>query len=320
MMERVPLRELELTPLGLGCAPIGGLFEAVGEDQARATVAAARAAGVRTFDTAPLYGYGTSERRLGRALSGCPRGDFVVSTKVGRLLVARDGAEAEHASVWSAAPELRPIFDFSADGVRRSLEASLERLGLDRIDVALIHDPDDHLEQALREAAPALARLRDEGVIGAFGAGMNQAPALTRFARETDVDCVMVAGRYTLLDQSAGDELLPTCLERGVGVLAAGVFNSGVLAAPTADAAYDYERAPTTIVERAARIGGVCARYNLPIAAAAMAFPARHPAVRCVVVGARSPEEMALDAELFARPVPEGLWAELADEGLIPRT
>lgn len=320
MMERVPLRELELTRLALGCAPIGGLFEAVGEDQARATVAAARAAGVRTFDTAPLYGYGTSERRLGLALAGCPRDEFVISTKVGRLLVAREGAAAEQGAVWSAAPDLRPVFDFSADGVRRSLEASLERLGLDRIDVALIHDPDDHLEQALRETAPALARLRDEGLIAAFGAGMNQAPALTRFARETDVDCVMVAGRYTLLDQSAGEELLPTCLERGVGVLAAGVFNSGVLATPAAGAAYDYATAPATIVERAARIGGVCARYDVPIAAAAMAFPARHPAVRCVVVGARSPEEMAVDAELFARPVPEGLWADLADEGLIPST
>ena len=203
MIERVPLRDLALTRLALGCAPIGGLFEAVGEDQARATVDAAWAAGVRT--STPRR---TTARHL-RAPSRCtlspdaPRDELVISTKVGRLLVARDGAAARDGRDGSAAPDLHAVFDFSADGVRRSLEASLERLGLDRIDVALIHDPDDHLEQALRETAPALARLRDEGLIAAFGAGMNQAPALTRFARETDVDCVMVAGRYTLLDQSA---------------------------------------------------------------------------------------------------------------------
>ena len=320
MIEQVPLRDLELTRLALGCAPIGGLFEAVGEDQARATVDAAWAAGVRTFDTAPLYGYGTSERRLGLALAGCPRDELVISTKVGRLLVARDGAAAQEAAIWSAAPDLHAVFDFSADGVRRSLEASLERLGLDRIDVALIHDPDAHLEQALRVTAPALARLRDEGLIAAFGAGMNQAPALTRFARETDVDCVMVAGRYTLLDQSAADELLPTCLERGVGDPRRGGVQQRRARHPAAGARTTTRRAPATIVERAARIGGVCARYELPIAAAAMAFPARHPRGALRRGRARSPEEMAVDAELFARPLPEGLWAELADEGLIRGT
>jgi len=319
LVERVALGAsgLEITRLALGCAPIGGLFEPVAEDDARATVVAAYAAGVRTFDTAPLYGYGTSERRLGAALAGHPRDELVVSTKVGRLLEPRDGGPVEQAEAWPDAPSLRPVFDFSRDGVLRSLEASLERLGMDRIDLALIHDPDDHLEQALRETAPALASLRDEGVIAAFGAGMNQAPALARFVRETDVDCVLVAGRYTLLDQSAADELLPACLEHEVAVLAGGVFNSGVLAGPAARAAYDYRAAPPGVVERAGRIGAVCARYGLPIAAAAMAFPLRHPAVRAVVVGARSPDEMATDAALFARRVPAALWDELAYEGLL---
>jgi D-threo-aldose 1-dehydrogenase len=313
----VTLRGLQLTRLALGCAPLGGLFEPVGEDQARATVVAAHAAGVRTFDTAPLYGYGTSERRLGSALAGLRRDELVISTKVGRLLAPRDGGPVEDDRVWPGAHDLRAVFDFSADGVRRSLEASLERMGLDGVDIVLIHDPDDHLEQALRDTAPALARLRDEGLITAFGVGMNQTPALTRFVLETDVDCVMVAGRYTLLDQSAADELLPTCLERAVAVLVAGVFNSGVLAKPAAQARYDYATASTAMVERAVRIERVCAGYDVPIAAAAMAFPLRHPAVQSVVVGARSPEEMAADAALFARPVPGEMWDALAEAGLL---
>jgi D-threo-aldose 1-dehydrogenase len=313
----VTVRGLELTRLALGCAPLAGLFEPVGEDQARATVLAAHAAGVRMFDTAPLYGYGTSERRLGSALAALRRDELVISTKVGRLLAPRDGAPVEDDRVWPGAHDLRAVFDFSADGVRRSLEASLERMGLDRVDIALIHDPDDHLEQALRDTAPALARLRDEGLITAFGVGMNQTPALTRFVLETDVDCVMVAGRYTLLDQSAADELLPTCLERAVAVLVAGVFNSGVLAKPAAQARYDYATASTAMVERAMRIERACGGFDVPIAAAAMAFPLRHPAVQSVVVGARSAEEMAADAALFARPVPAELWDALAEAGLL---
>jgi D-threo-aldose 1-dehydrogenase len=313
----VTLRGLELTRLALGCAPLAGLFEPVGEDQARATVLAAHAAGVRMFDTAPLYGYGTSERRLGSALAALRRDELVISTKVGRLLAPRDGGAVEDDRVWPGAHDLRAVFDFSADGVRRSLEASLERMGLERVDIALIHDPDGHLEQALRDTAPALARLRDEGLITAIGVGMNQTPALTRFVLETDVDCVMVAGRYTLLDQSAADELLPSCLERAVAVLVAGVFNSGVLAKPAAQARYDYAIASTAMVERAMRIERVCAGYDVPIAAAAMAFPLRHPAVQSVVVGARSPEEMAADAALFARPVPGELWDALAEADLL---
>jgi D-threo-aldose 1-dehydrogenase len=310
-------RGLELSRLALGCAPIGGLLERVGEDQARATVAAAHAVGVRTFDTAPLYGYGTSERRLGSALAAFPRTELVISTKVGRLLVPDHLEPEEQDDVWPGAPPLRPVFDFSADGVRRSLEASLERMGLDRVDIALIHDPDEDLEQALRETAPALVRLREEGLITAFGAGMNQTKALTRFVREADVDCVMVAGRYTLLDQSAADELLPASLDRGVAVLAAGVFNSGLLAKPSAHATYDYATAPPALIQRALRIEEVCARFDVPIAAAAMAFALRHPAVRCIVVGARSPEEMTADAALFARPIPGEMWDALADSGLM---
>lgn len=299
--------------LALGCAPIGGLFEPVDDATAVATVDAAWDAGIRAFDTAPQYGFGLSERRLGAALAGRPREELVVSTKVGRLLVPRDGgAPPPELAYFPDAPPLRAILDFSRDGVLRSLESSLGRLGLDRVDIALIHDPDDHMDVALGEAYPALEELRGEGVLSAIGAGMNHAGRLTRIVRETDVDCVLIAGRYTLLDRSAAEELLPACERRGVAVLAAGVFNSGVLARPDAGATYDYEAAPPEVVARARRIEAVCERHGVPLAAAAMAFPLRHPAVSTVVVGARSPEEVAGDAILLDRPIPEGLWEELA--------
>jgi D-threo-aldose 1-dehydrogenase len=293
---------IELAPLGLGTAPLGGLYDAVGDEAAHAVVARAWDHGMRYFDTAPYYGSGLAERRLGAALRGRPRDQFVVSTKVGRLL--RPGTSA-----WPGAPGLEAYFDFSRDGTLRSLDESLERLGLDHIDVTLVHDPDDHYVQARDEALPALARLRDEGVVGAIGVGMNHTEPLCRFAREADVDCFLVAGRYTVLDRSAAEELLPLCEERGVAVIAGGVFNSGVLAGGDM---YDYEPAPSDVLERVARLHVTCASWGVPLQAAAVQFPLRHAAVVSVLVGCRTPLEVDEDARLSALELPEGLWEELA--------
>jgi D-threo-aldose 1-dehydrogenase len=290
--------------LGLGGAPLGNLYEPVSEEEARATVDAAWDAGVRFYDTAPLYGHGLSERRLGEALRGRPRDQYRVSTKVGRVLV--DGVDPD--SVFVDVPPVRPVFDFSHDGVLRSFEASLERLGLDRVDVLLVHDPDDHEADALAGAFPALRRLRDEGVVGAIGAGMNQTAMLARFVDEAAVDCVLVAGRWTLLDRRAGDELLPLCAERGVDVIAGGVFNSGLLARPADGATYDYATASADLVAAARRIDAVCREHGVPIRAAAMAFAARHPSVTTVLTGARAADEIRSNAADFARPVPDELW------------
>jgi D-threo-aldose 1-dehydrogenase len=303
---------LTVTRLGLGCAPIGGLYEPVSDADAHAVVERAWELGLRLFDTAPLYGSGLSERRLGVALRGCPRAELVLSTKVGRRLRANGKPD----TMFEGALPLEPFFDFSADGVVRSLDESLERLGLDRVDVVHIHDPDDHFEEARTGAYPALERLRDEGVVGAIGVGMNQAELLTRFARETDVDCLLLAGRYTLLDTHALAELLPLCLERGIAVIAGGVFNSGILTG--GDGHFDYRPAPPELGARVRRLVDVCARWDVPLPAAALQFPLGHPAVACVLAGCRSPAEVAEDVRLFELEVPSGLWDDLRAENLLP--
>ncbi|MEV3979741.1 aldo/keto reductase [Nonomuraea sp. NPDC049758] len=303
---------IDLPRVGLGGAPLGNLYQAVSGEQARATVDAAWDSGVRLFDTAPHYGLGLSERRLGAALA--ERSGYVLSTKVGRLVVPSQVRDDDE--MFDVPVGLGREWDFSADGVRDSLEDSLARLGLPEIDIALIHDPDDHLEQALAEAYPALAELREQGVVKAIGVGMNQWQAPLRFVRETGVDVVMLAGRYTLLDQS-GLPLLDECAERGVRVLAAGVFNSGLLATPAPSGTFDYAPAPAPLLDRAARIAAVCERHGVSLPQAAMAFPLRHPAVASIVLGARAPEEVLANAALWSRPVPEELWLELAGEGLL---
>ena len=308
---RSPVR---VTELSLGGAAIGNLFTEVSDDDARAAVDAAWDGGIRTFDTAPHYGLGLSERRLGDALRHRPRDEYVISTKVGRLLVpAGPGSQAERDTEGFAVPA-RCVrrFDYSADGVRRSLEASLGRLGLDRVDIALIHDPDDHGEQALREAYPALEELRAAGAVRAIGVGMNQAELLTRFVTDTDVDAVLVAGRYTLLDKTAARELLPAALRRGVSVIAGGVFNSGVLAAPVTGAAYDYHAAPDELIARARRLAETCAGFGVPLRAAAARFPLTHPAVASVLIGARSAAEVTDALRLRDLDIPAALWGSLA--------
>lgn len=316
---RTPLgrTNLEVTRLGLGTAPLGGLFEAVDEEAALATVERAYEWGVRFFDTAPLYGHGLAERRLGRVLSSKPREDVVLATKVGRLLradVPRDPAQP----VWRGVSDVNPVFDFSFDGVLRSVEESLARLGLDRIDVLYLHDPDAHYEEALNGAFPALERLRSEGVIAAVGAGMNQVEMLVRFAREADFDCFLVAGRYTLLDHQALPELLPLCLERGIAVVVGGVYNSGILANPSHGATFDYRPASRDRLAQARRLQTVCHRHGVTLMAAALQFPLAHPAIASVLVGARSVTELDQAVEQVSARIPHDLWAELRGEGLLP--
>ncbi|GAA1819791.1 aldo/keto reductase [Luedemannella flava] len=298
--------------LAVGTAPLAGLYEPVSAAAAADTLEAAWAGGVRLFDTAPHYGAGLAERRLGEFLRGRSRDGYTVVTKVGRLLVPGRAAHDEEGFVGGPSDLVR-VRDYSADGVRRSLEESLTRLGLDRVDVALIHDPDDHWDEAVAGAFPALARLRDEGVVRAIGAGMNQSAMLARFVRETDVDVVLVAGRYTLLDREAAAELLPLCAERGVGVLVGGAFNSGILADPNPGARFNYAPADPAVLGRARAMQRLCAAYGLPLAAAALQFPLRHPAVSAVVAGVRSAAEIREDLALLEVPVPEELWAALND-------
>jgi D-threo-aldose 1-dehydrogenase len=293
---------MDFPRIGLGTAALGGLFAAVDDEAAARTIDRAWERGIRFFDTAPLYGHGLSERRVGRALAGRPRDEFVLSTKIGRLL--REGAPADPGqSFWKGAAAANPVFDFSGEGAVRSLEESLERLGLGRIDIVLIHDPDDHQDEALRGAYPALARLREEGVVRAVGVGTNRTATATRLAQEADLDCVLLAGRYTLLDRSAAD-VLPLL----GAVIAGGVFNSGLLAG---GATFDYEAAPLDVLQRVAELRAVCEAHGVPLKAAALQFPLRHPAVTSLLLGPRSAAELDENLDLLEATVPDELWGEL---------
>jgi D-threo-aldose 1-dehydrogenase len=300
-----------LGSLVFGGASIGGLYAPISDEAAAATLKATWDAGIRAFDTAPHYGVGLSERRIGDFLAGRPRAEFAVCTKVGRRLVPAAGP-VDGAEQFYDTPALSRVRDYSADGALRSLEDSLRRLRLDRVDIALIHDPDDQMAEALDGAYPALARLRADGTVGAIGVGVNSASVAEWFVVRCDLDCVLVAGRYTLLDNSAAASLFPLCLARGVAVLAAGVFNSGILADPADGARYDYAPAGPAVLGRARRIAEVCARYDIPVAAAALRYVLRHPAVTAAVVGARTPEEIRADARYLGLPIPDALWADLS--------
>ncbi|MEU8331936.1 aldo/keto reductase [Micromonospora sp. NPDC048839] len=312
--------QVRLTELGFGAAQGGNLYRTTTDEEFAAAVDAAWAAGVRYYDTAPHYGLGLSERRLGAALRQRPRDEYVVSTKVGRLLVpSPEIAHQRDSEGFDVPASHRRVWDFSRDGVLRSIEASLERSGLDRIDIVYLHDPDEHWEQAAHEAVPALLDLRDQGVVGAIGAGMNQSAMLARFIRETDVDVMMCAGRYTLLEQGAADELLPIAENRGVGVVIAGVYNSGLLSRdqPPADAVYNYQQAPHEVIERARRIAAVCETYGVTLPQAALAFVRRHPAVVSTVVGVRTEAQVTETVRRSDVAVPEELWGALTAAGLL---
>jgi aryl-alcohol dehydrogenase-like predicted oxidoreductase len=319
--EAVPRRpEVLLTELGFGASQGGNLYRARGEEEFAAAVDAAWDAGIRYFDTAPHYGLGLSERRLGAALRSRPRDEYVVSTKVGRLLVpSPDTAHLSDTEGFAVAADHRRVWDFSRDGVLRSLESSLERTGLDRIDVAYLHDPDDHWQQAATEAVPALVELRDQGVVRAIGAGMNQSAMLTRFVRETDIDLVMCAGRFTLLEQGALRDLLPAAGQRGVAVVIAGVYNSGLLARdrPPANATYDYQRAPAELLDRATHIAQICEEFGTTLPEAALAYVRTHTAVVCTVVGMGTADQVRQTVRRAGADVPADVWPALESAGLL---
>lgn len=310
-----------MTRLGLGTAPLGNLFKEVSDTDAAQTVRFAWDSGLRLFDTAPNYGYGLAERRVGALLRERPRDEFVLATKVGRLLRAdapHDPWRDTDDPLYKYESPVGQVPDYSYDGTMRSVEESLARLGLDRVDILHIHDPDDHAQEALKGAYAALAELRSQGVIRAVSVGMNQSALLAWFAREADFDCFLLANRYTLLDQTALADALPACVERGIGVIIGGVYNSGLLANPVPEATYDYVRADDGHVARALRLQDVCGRYGVPLKAAAIQFPLAYPAVATVLTGVRSAAELAENQDMMRYPVPADLWAELQSEGFLP--
>jgi len=308
---------LQVTRLGLGCAAIGGLYGDIPDDQATQVVHKALDLGLNLFDTAPLYGSGKSEERLGRALRDVPRDAYVLASKVGRLLVASDDDQRD-GSIFDNPPPFKPVFDFSYDGVMRSLEDSLKRLGVDRIDILHIHDPDAHWKEAIEGAYPALERLRSEGVISAVSAGMNQWEMLARFAREGDFDCFLLAGRYSLLDQSALDELLPLCTEKNIGIMAGGTYNSGILAkGAKPGATYNYGEAPADIMQKAQAIEAVAERHGVDVKAAASQFVFAHPAITCIIPGTRQPARVEENFNLLIDEIPSAFWDDLRAENLV---
>lgn len=321
MRTRATRRGLQLTELGLGAAQFGNLYRETTDEQAAGAIEAAWDAGIRYFDTAPHYGLGLSEKRLGKLLANYPRDEYVVSSKVGRLLVpSPENAGRLDDQGFAVPAAFRREWDFSRDGILRSIEGTLNRTGLDRLDIVYLHDPDDHLNQALGEGIETLIELRDQGVLRAVGAGMNQSAALSTLIGAADVDIVMLAGRYTLLDQDAANELLPLAAERGVSVVIAGVYNSGILSSsrPSAGARYDYEDAPAALVNRANAIADVCDRFGVTLPEAAIAFPLLNQAVTSVVVGVRDADQLASNVERYSSSIPAALWSELRAESLLP--
>ena len=321
----IPLRtirgHLAVSDVGFGAAQLGNLNRETTDEESALAVRAALAAGVTYIDTAPHYGLGLSERRLGRALTGVARDEIIVSTKVGRVLVdSPETADRQDDEGFVVPASRRREWDFSADGVKRSIEASLERLGLDRIDIVYLHDPDRHESQARDEALPALLALRDQGVIGAVGAGMNQSAMPARFIEAHDLDVVMIAGRLTLLDQSALADLMPLAERRGVAVVAAGIYNSGLLSSAQIrpDAHYDYAPAPAELRARAERLAAICRDHGVDLPSAAVQYPLRHHAVVSAVIGMRTVAHVDSSIERRTTPIPDELWAELDESDLAP--
>ncbi|MGJ4930794.1 aldo/keto reductase [Bradyrhizobium sp. HKCCYLS2038] len=316
-MQRVRLgrTSLDVTRLGLGTAPLGGLFEPVSDHDAEATIAAAWANGVRFFDTAPFYGFGIAEQRLGAFLRQQPRDSYVLSTKVGRLL--RPETNPAEDPQFKGVPPVRAYFDYSYDGVMRSVDDSLNRLGLDRVDVLLVHDPDDHYDDAVAGAFRALQRLRDDGSVKAIGAGMNQSEMLARFAEAVSVDCFLLAGRYTLLDQGSLNTLLPLCERQTIAILLGGIYNSGILADPFGQAKFNYEDANADLVARARQLHALCKQHGTELKAAAIQFCLAHPAITVGLQGARTAQEAADNIAMAQAPVPAAFWRALRDSNLV---
>ena len=308
--DKVRLRTgVEVSRLSLGTAALGGLYTSVSDTDCTDTVLTAIDNGINFIDTAPHYGKGTSEVRIGKALAGRDRSTFVIATKIGRLLVPSTTDIDEF--FMDADNTVERKFDFSASGVRQSLEGSLERLGLDSVEILFIHDPDANADEAILEAYPELDRMRSEGIIKAIGVGMNQCETPTRVIKETDIDMVLIAGRYSLLDQKALEGLLPVALERNVDIIAAGVFNSGILANPVKGATYDYVPASDELLAKAVRIREVLDGHGVSLTSAALQFPLRHPAVKSVLVGCRSAAEVATNIAEFDKTIENKVWEDL---------
>ncbi len=311
----------ELGRLGFGAAGIGNLYKAMDDGVAAATLEAGWDAGLRYFDTAPHYGLGLSERRVGAFLSSKPRDEFVISTKVGRILDPVDNPSGARDSQGFDVPaDTVRRWDPSEAGIRRSIEESLDRTGLDRIDIAYLHDPDVYdLEAGIRQALPALEKLRTEGLVSAIGVGANSSDALRDCVEAADLDVIMLAGRYSLLEQPAAKDLLPLCQERGVGIVNVGVYNSGLLANPVVpdNANYNYAPAPAEILARAKALAACCDEFGVELPAAALQFAAAHPAVRSVVVGASRPEQIVQTAARMQAAIPPELWTALVSRGLL---
>ena len=318
---------LPVTTLGLGTAPIGNFRRRLEDEQARAVVDASWAAGIRYFDTAPFYGHGLAEHRLGEALRWRPRQEFVVSTKVGRLLHPIERRQLRSADYVDALP-FAVEYDYSHDAIMRSVEDSLQRLALERIDILLVHDVDvythgvamqqHHFDQLMTSGWKALQRLRDDGTVASVGLGVNESEVCLEALRRHDFDAFLLAGRYTLLEQAPVRDFLPLCEERGASVIIGGVFNSGILATgDVAGAAYNYEPAPTEERSRTARISAICAEFEVGLPAAALHFVLAHPAISTTVVGTRSVEHLLECAAAMAEPIPSSFWDELRRQGLI---
>ena len=312
--------DLKVSRLGFGGVPLGGLYQDLSEDEAGATVRRALDLGINYFDTAPIYGFGKSEIRLGRELARCNRDSIVVATKVGYTLVQEDGGRDKKVfHRFDNVPPVRPVFDYSYEGIMRTFEGSLQRLNLARVDILNIHDPDDHWEEAISIVYPALHQLRSEGVVRAIGVGMNQAEMLARFAREGDFDCLLVAGRYTIIDHTGLRELLPVCERKGISVIIGGPYNSGILATGARPGAtYNYVDAPPAVMEKVAAIEAVCGRHNVPLQAAALQFPLGHPAVAAIIPGARSVAEVEQNVQFMSISIPNDFWEELRYLNLLP--
>ena len=320
---KIPRIDRYISKLALGTAPLGGLFTAVSDEQGQATVLAALDSGINFIDTAPLYGHGNAERMIGSVLSKTNK-EYVISTKVGRVLKKFAPEEIAGkvdglAAFIGVDPTIFPVFDFSRDGILRSIQESLERLNISSIDIALIHDADDRIDEAIKNSYPVLDELRSQGVIKGIGVGMNICSYATKAVKEMDLDVILIAGRYSLLDQSAQEVLFKECLKKQTGVMVGGVYNSGVLANPTPASTYNYVPVTPEILSKVKQIQALLLDFDISLTAAAIQFPLRHPAVTCVLTGSRSVTELNANIKDFDQTIPDAAWKALEDAGLINR-
>ena len=320
---KIPRIDRYISKLALGTAPLGGLFTAVSDEHGQATILAALDSGINFIDTAPLYGHGNAERMIGSALSKTNK-EYVISTKVGRVLKKFAPEEIAGkvdglAAFIGVDPTIFPVFDFSRDGILRSIQESLERLNISSIDIALIHDADDRIDEAIKNSYPVLDELRSQGVIKGIGVGMNICSYATKAVKEMDLDVILIAGRYSLLDQSAQEVLFKECLKKQTGVMVGGVYNSGVLANPTPESTYNYVPVTPEILSKVKQIQALLLDFDISLTAAAIQFPLRHPAVTCVLTGSRSVTELNANIKDFDQTIPDAAWKALEDAGLISR-